>query len=120
AHQATPACRRGRSQDRREDGLSAGDLHLPGNLDRDDRTLGDQVHTGPRTDDEEMTTMTLDAPHSLAEVGISADQIEQLLVKTLYGGEATGLDLSDRLRLPYAVLEALIERVRAERLVEVR
>jgi len=67
-----------------------------------------------------MTAMNLEAPHSLAEVGVSADQIEQLLVKTLYAGEATGLDLSDRLRLPYAVLEPLIERVRAERLVEVR
>ena len=29
---------------------------------------------------------------TLAETGLGADQIEQLLVKTLYGGEATGLD----------------------------
>jgi hypothetical protein len=38
----------------------------------------------------------------------------------LYGGEATGLALADRLRLPYTILEPLMERIRAERLVEVR
>jgi hypothetical protein len=41
-------------------------------------------------------------------------------VKTLYGGETTGLGLADRLRLPYPILEPLVERIRAERLVEVR
>jgi hypothetical protein len=67
-----------------------------------------------------MTGLTLDAPRSLDETGISADRLEQLLIKTLYGGEATGLDVAERMRLPYAVLEPLIERVRVERLVEVR
>ena len=59
-------------------------------------------------------------PASLRETGLGADQLEQLLVKTLYGGEATGLTLADRLRLPFTILEPLIERVRAERLAEVR
>ena len=49
-----------------------------------------------------------------------ADQVEQLLVKTLYAGELTGLALADRMRLPYAILEPLIERLRAEQLIEVR
>jgi len=59
-------------------------------------------------------------PTSLDATGLTADQVEQLLVKTLYGGEATGLMVADRMRLPYALLEPLVERVRAERLVEVR
>ena len=59
-------------------------------------------------------------PTSLDETGLGADQIEQLVVKTLYGGEANGLTLADRIRLPYPILEPLVERVRAERLVEVR
>jgi len=76
-----------------------------------------------------MTTATLDeistapapaVPATLADTGLGTDQIEQLLVKSLYGGEATGLTLADRLRLPYSILEPLIERVRAERLLEVR
>jgi hypothetical protein len=60
------------------------------------------------------------APRTLAEVGVGVDLIEELLVKMLYTGEATGHDLSDRLRLPFGLLEPLIERLRAERLIEVR
>jgi hypothetical protein len=58
-------------------------------------------------------------PDTLEGTGLSVDQLEQLLVKTLYGGEATGLMVSDRMRLPYIMLEPLIERLRAERLIEV-
>ena len=76
-----------------------------------------------------MTTAILDeistapapaVPATLADTGLGTDQIEQLLVKALYGGEATGLVLADRLCLPYSILEPLIERIRAERLIEVR
>jgi hypothetical protein len=59
-------------------------------------------------------------PKSLADTGLSADQVEQLLVKTMYGGEATGLALAERIRLPFTMLEPLIERLRTEQLVEVR
>jgi hypothetical protein len=59
-------------------------------------------------------------PAKLEDTGLGADQIEQLLVKTLYGGEATGLTLAERLRLPFAILEPIIERIRFERLIEVR
>jgi hypothetical protein len=75
-----------------------------------------------------MTTATFEGtrtpappvPATLADTGLGADLIEQLLVKTLYGGEATGLMLSERLRLPFAILEPIMERIRAERLIEVR
>ena len=59
-------------------------------------------------------------PVALEDTGLPADQVEQLLVKTLYAGEATGLALAERLRLPYTVFEPLLERIRAERLIEVR
>ena len=59
-------------------------------------------------------------PATLEATGLASDRIEQLLVKTLYGGETTGLGLADRLCLPYPILEPLVERIRAERLVEVR
>ena len=60
------------------------------------------------------------APATIEDTGLGADQIAQLCVKHLYGGEATGLMLAERLRLPYALLEPIIEAVRGERLVEVR
>jgi hypothetical protein len=59
-------------------------------------------------------------PGTLEETGLAVDQIEQLLIKTLYGGEASGLAIADRMRLPYTILEPLVERARAERLIEVR
>jgi hypothetical protein len=59
-------------------------------------------------------------PTSLRDTGLGVDQIERLLIKTLYTGEATGLVIADRLRIPYTLLEPLIERLRAEMLVEVR
>jgi hypothetical protein len=60
------------------------------------------------------------APTSIADTGLSADQITQLLVKSLYTGELAGLVLADRVRLPYAIIEPLIEALRAERQIEVR
>ena len=60
------------------------------------------------------------APTTLEETGIPADRVHQLLVKTLYGAEATGVVLADRLRLPFTLLEPLLEHARAEHLIEVR
>ncbi|PYR31768.1 MAG: AAA family ATPase [Acidobacteria bacterium] len=59
-------------------------------------------------------------PTTLRETGLSADTVEQLLMKTLFGAEASGLMLADRMRLPFTILEPMLERVRAELLVEVR
>ncbi len=60
------------------------------------------------------------APATLEETGLTASLIEQLIIKTLYGGELSGLVVADRMRVPYSVLEPIVERVRVERLVEVR
>ena len=59
-------------------------------------------------------------PTTIEDTGLAVDQIEQLIVKTFYGGEMTGLTLADRVRLPFTILEPLVERLRAERLIEVR
>ena len=59
-------------------------------------------------------------PRSLQDTGLAIDQIERLLIKTLYSGETSGLSLADRMCLPFAMLEPLVERARAEQLVEVR
>jgi hypothetical protein len=59
-------------------------------------------------------------PTTLEQTGIGADVIEQLLVKHLYAGEASGNLVAERVRLPFTLFEPLIERLRAERLVEVR
>ena len=59
-------------------------------------------------------------PATLADTGLTADQVEQLFIRTLNTGELTGLGLSDALKLPFPIIEPLIERARAERLIEVK
>src|SRR5206468_8938127 len=61
------------------------------------------------------------APATMEDTGLSVDQIRQLFVKSLYTGEATGTTVAERLRLPYTVLEPIVEHiVRIERLAEVK
>ena len=62
----------------------------------------------------------LPTPRSLDDTGLTAEQVEQLIIKTLHGGESSGLALAEHLRLPYTILEPRIERTRTELLVEVR
>ena len=59
-------------------------------------------------------------PTSIEETGLHYDSLSQLLLKTLVAGEASGTGLSEKLRVPYSVLDALIQHARVEKLVEVR
>jgi hypothetical protein len=59
-------------------------------------------------------------PATIEEAGLHRDSLAQLLLKTLIGGEASGTSLADKLRLPYSVLEALVQHSRVEKLIEVR
>ncbi len=59
-------------------------------------------------------------PATIQETGLHPDILAQLLLKTLIGGEASGTGLADALRLPYSVLDTLIQHARVEKLVEVR
>ena len=72
------------------------------------------------TSETERTTPAPRAPQTIAETGISPDQLHQLFLKSLYTGEATGIQVADRMCLLFAVLEPLVEAARAERLIEVR
>jgi hypothetical protein len=68
----------------------------------------------------ERRTLVPEAPGSIQATGLSFEQLRNLLVKTLYTSEATGLALADHMRLPFAVIEQIIEYVRIEKLVEIR
>jgi len=59
-------------------------------------------------------------PATLEETGLHPDTLGQILLKTLVAGEASGTALSEKLRLPYSVLDALIQHGRVEKLLEVR
>ena len=59
-------------------------------------------------------------PATLQETGLHPDTLSQLMLKTLVAGECSGTQLSEKLRLPYSVLDALIQHARVEKLIEVR
>jgi hypothetical protein len=59
-------------------------------------------------------------PASLADTGLHPDTLSQLLLKTLVAGEAGGTGLAEKLRLPYSVLDAMLQHARVEKLIEVR
>jgi hypothetical protein len=61
-----------------------------------------------------------DPPNTIEETGLHPDTLAQLLLKTLVAGEASGTGLSEKLRVPYSVLDALIQHARVEKLLEVR
>ena len=60
------------------------------------------------------------APVTIDDTGLPYEQLKQLIVKALYAGELIGLSLADKLCLPYMLLEAIVEHLRTEKLVEVR
>ena len=59
-------------------------------------------------------------PATIAETGLNPETLSQLLLKTLIAGEASGSSLADQLKLPYSLLEALVQHARVEKLVEVK
>jgi hypothetical protein len=59
-------------------------------------------------------------PSTIAETGLNPDTLAQLMLKTLVAGETSGTQLADKMRLPYSVLDTLIQHARVEKLIEVR
>ena len=59
-------------------------------------------------------------PQTIEETGLHPDTLKQLMLKTLVGGESSGTQLADSMRLPYSVLDAMIQHARVEKLIEVR
>jgi len=59
-------------------------------------------------------------PSTMAETGLHPDTLAQLMLKTLIAGESSGTQLAESMRLPYSVLEAMVQHARVEKLVEVR
>ena len=59
-------------------------------------------------------------PATIAETGLHPDTLSQLMLKTLIAGESSGTQLAESLRLPFSVLDAMVQHARVEKLIEVR
>jgi predicted ATPase with chaperone activity len=69
---------------------------------------------------EKVTVPVPQQPASLSAAGLKADNVMELILKTMIGGELSGSGLAERLRLPYGLIEPVIEHARAEKLIEVK
>jgi hypothetical protein len=68
--------------------------------------------------DDELTGWVPVEPDSLAEAGLTETQVEALILKTLNGrAEASGRDLSDHVKLPFRILDPLLQSMKHDRLV---
>ncbi len=73
--------------------------------------------------EQDVTTGGVVAPRkplTLEETGLTAEGVAALVIKWLHGGETRGIDLAERVRLSYGILEPIIEDLRVEQLVQVK
>ncbi len=69
---------------------------------------------------ETETQLTLPAPRTLEEAGLSRDLIAQLLLKTLhFSGELAGTELARRLGLPFGAIEPVLSTIKQHHHVEI-
>ena len=87
----------------------------------DGRQILTDVKIVDETTETQRASYTPPTPVSLKEVGLNRDSLIHLIVKVLYfSGEVTGSYLSNRLRLPYTIVDELIEFIKSEKLCEVK
>jgi len=63
----------------------------------------------------------LQVPNSIAETGLRADLLVQLIMKIMYfAGEVNGAYLAEQIKLPYSVIDELMNFLRAQNFCEVK
>jgi hypothetical protein len=83
-------------------------------------TAQDALQARPHTPGAPGMPMPPGPPATIAETGLHPDTLSQLMLKTLVAGENSGTQLAESMRLPYSVLDAMVQHARVEKLVEVR
>src|SRR5262245_53948376 len=86
-----------------------------------DKTIFADTKIIEETLERPRVSYVLSTPLSLKEVGLNRDMLIHLIVKILYyAGEVTGGYLANRLKLPYTIVDELIEFIKSEKLCEVK
>ncbi len=72
------------------------------------------------TADETYDSTALPAPRTLEESGLRLDLVIQLVIKALhFAGELSGVQIADRLGLPFSVIEPAIDALKTQHLCEI-
>ncbi|HUU00735.1 MAG TPA: ATPase [Myxococcota bacterium] len=60
-------------------------------------------------------------PHSVRDTGLSHSYLEELVLKHLFqGGDMSGVQIAERVCLPFAIVEDTIERLRKMKLIDIK
>jgi len=60
-------------------------------------------------------------PRSLDETGLTTTLVEELVLKALFfAGELRGVDLAHRLKLPFSLLEGILDGLRQQKAIDIR
>ena len=59
-------------------------------------------------------------PRTLPDTGLGGETVLSLVMKLLYSGELTGRDVADQVKIPYGLLESIMDGARQEQLMEIR
>ncbi len=78
-----------------------------------------QAVTRPRKPDE--PAFLPEPPDSVRDSGLSHSYLEELVLKHLFqGGDLAGAEITDRVCLPSAIVEDVIERLRKQKLIDIK
>jgi DNA-binding MarR family transcriptional regulator len=78
-----------------------------------------QPVTRPRKPEE--PAFLPEPPKTVRESGLSHSYLEELVLKHLFqGGDLSGSEITDRVRLPSAIVEEVIERLRKMKLIDIK
>ncbi len=79
------------------------------------------IASAARRERATMRNTVIPAPQAAADTGVPANLLEELALKILFlRGEQSLLDLAERIRLSFATVEELFQRLRKEQLCEVK
>ncbi|MFY0523052.1 ATPase [Archangium gephyra] len=67
------------------------------------------------------TTMWPAQPRTLAESGLTATMVEELVLKAIFfAGEMRGMDIANRLKLPSTIIDEVVEGLRRQKYIDIR
>ncbi len=79
------------------------------------------LHGASATETPEVTEFIPREPQSLQEVGVSASEVEALVLKLMLSrGDLVGRDIADHIRLPFVLVDEILRQLKQDQLVVYR
>ncbi len=116
AHEAND----GESDDSKLNGLLQRIHSLAGGSDQPNGSDSSQLHEGRALGEQQVEFIPRE-PQSLQEVGLSASEVEALVLKLMLSrGDLVGRDIADHIRLPFVLVDEVLRQLKHDQLVVYR